>query len=79
LASKWLKFRRKTLLFEQLSHEFHGSGLVAPSLDEKVKGLAFVINGSPQPEMPTCDRNNHLIEMPANVGFGLRLRSSLAN
>src|SRR5450631_2105751 len=68
------KFRRETLLFEQLSHEFHGSGLFAPSLDEKVKDLAFVINGSPQPEMPTCDRNHHLIEMPAQR----RPRSSIA-
>ena len=32
---------------EQLSQEFHGSSLVAPSLDEKVQDLALVVNGSP--------------------------------
>jgi hypothetical protein len=68
------KFRRKTLLFEQLSHEFHGGGLIAPSLDEKVKDLAFVVNRSPQPEMPTCDRDHNLIKMPARR----RPRSSIA-
>src|SRR5450631_3463086 len=68
------KFLRETLLFEQLSHELHGSGLVAPALDEKVKDLAFVVDSSPQPEMPTCDRNHHLIEMPAQR----RPRSSIA-
>jgi hypothetical protein len=40
-------FRREARLLEQLSQEFHGSSLVAPSLDEKVQDLALVVNGSP--------------------------------
>jgi hypothetical protein len=33
------KFRRKALLLEQLSQEFHRRTFVAPALDEKVLGL----------------------------------------
>ena len=59
------KFRCKALLLEQLSREFHRRTFVAPALDEKVKDFALVVDGSPQPEMPSRDRNNHLVEMPA--------------
>jgi len=57
-------FWRKALLLEELPQEFNGRRLVAPPLDEKVKDFAFVVDGSPQPEMPSRDRNNHLVEMP---------------
>ena len=59
------KFRCKALLLEQLSQEFDGRTLVAPPLDQKVKGLALVVDRAPKPEMPARDRNHHLVEMPA--------------
>ena len=58
-------FWREALLLEQLSQEFDGRTCVAPPLDEKVKGLALVVDRAPKPEMPARDRNHHLVEMPA--------------
>ena len=67
-------FWGETLFFEQLSQEFHGSRSIAPALDQEVKDLALVVNRSPQPEVPTRDRDHHLIKMPPRR----RLRSSIA-
>ena len=55
----------ETLFLEQLTHQFHGCSLVAPSLHKKIENLAFVVNRAPQPEMPARDRHGHLIEMPS--------------
>jgi hypothetical protein len=53
------------LFLEQLGHQFHGCSLVAPSLHEQVKNLAFVANRAPQPELPARDHHGYLIEMPS--------------
>jgi hypothetical protein len=55
---------REALFLEQLAHQFHGGGLVAPSLHEQVENLTFVINRAPQPKLPARDHYGHLIEMP---------------
>jgi len=34
------------LLLEQLAHEFHGC-LIAPSLDQQIEDLAFVVDRAP--------------------------------
>jgi hypothetical protein len=40
------------LFLEQFAHEFYGRGLVAPSLHEQLENLGFVVDRSPQPELP---------------------------
>ena len=57
--------RRKTLFLKQLAYEFHGRSLVASPLHKEVENLAFVVNRAPQPELPSPDHYNHLIEMPS--------------
>jgi hypothetical protein len=55
---------REALFLEQLAHQFHRCGSIAPSLHEQVENLAFVVNRAPKPELPPRDRHGHLIEMP---------------
>jgi len=57
--------RREALFLKQLAHEFHGCSLVASPLHKEVENLAFVVNRAPQPELPSPDHYNHLIEMPS--------------
>jgi hypothetical protein len=52
------------LFLEQLTHEFHGCSLVAPSLHKQVENLAFVVNRAPQPKLPARNHHGHLVEMP---------------
>jgi hypothetical protein len=40
------------LFLEKLAHQFRDCSLVAPSLDEQVENLAFVVNRASQPELP---------------------------
>jgi hypothetical protein len=54
----------EALFLEQLAHQFHRCGFIAPSLHEQVENLAFVVNRAPQPKLPARDRHGHLIEMP---------------
>jgi hypothetical protein len=58
-------FWGETLFLKQLSQELYGSRFIAPALDQEVKDLALVVNRLPQPEVPTRDRDHHLIKMPA--------------
>jgi hypothetical protein len=52
------------LFLEQLAHQFHRCSFIAPSLHEQVENLAFVVNRTPQPELPPRDRHGHFAEMP---------------
>ena len=55
----------EALFLEQLAHEFHRCGFVAPSLHKEIENLAFVVNSAPEPELLARNRYGHLIEMPA--------------
>ena len=57
--------RPEALFLKQLAHEFRGCSLVASPLHKEVENLAFVVNRAPQPELPSPDHYNHLIEMPS--------------
>jgi hypothetical protein len=37
---------------EQLAHQFHGCGLVAPSLHQQIENLAFVVTAWRAPVVP---------------------------
>src|SRR5580692_8469585 len=54
----------EALFLEQLAHQFHGCGLVAPSLHKQVENLTFVVNRAPQPKLPARNHHGHLVEMP---------------
>ena len=54
----------EALFLEQLTHQFHGCSLVAPSLHKQVENLAFVVNRAPQPKLPARNHHGHLVEMP---------------
>jgi hypothetical protein len=71
--------RREALFLEQLAHQFHRCSLVAPSLREQVENLAFVVNRSPQSELPA--RNHPVISSRCHreVGRGRLRRGSRAN
>ena len=47
------------LIFEQLAHQFqlHGCSLVASPLHQQIENLAFVVDRSPEPELPAGDQN----------------------
>ncbi len=55
----------EALFLEQLVHEFHRCGFVAPSSHKEIENLAFVVNSAPEPELLARNRYGHLIEMPA--------------
>jgi hypothetical protein len=55
---------REPLLLEQFSQEFHSRVLVAPSLHQQIENLAFIVDGSPQPELLSANDDGHLVEMP---------------
>src|SRR3984957_7788828 len=54
----------EALFLEQLAHQFHGCGLVAPSLHQQVENLAFVVNRAPQAKLPARNPQGHLVDMP---------------
>jgi hypothetical protein len=56
--------RREALFLEQLAHQFHRCGLVAPSLHKQIENLAFVVDRAPQPQLPAANHHGHLVEMP---------------
>ena len=58
------KHRCEALFLEQLAHQFHRCGFIAPSLHEPVENLVFVVNRAPEPELPARNRYGHLIETP---------------
>ncbi len=55
---------REALFLEQLPHQFHRCSFFAPSLHKEVENFAFVVNCTPQPELPARNRYGHLVEMP---------------
>ena len=54
----------EALFLEQLAHQFHRCGFIAPPLHEQVENLAFVVKRAPQPELPARNHHGHLVEMP---------------
>jgi hypothetical protein len=56
--------RSAALFLDQFAHQFHGCSLVASSLHEQIKNLAFIVDSASEPELPPRNHHGHLIEMP---------------
>ena len=54
--------RRREALF---AHQLDGRRPVSTTLDQDLKDLAFVVDGTPQIHVPACDTDDHFVEMPA--------------
>src|SRR5215831_15006181 len=59
------QFGREALLLEQLAHQPQRRPTVAPTLNQHVEDLAFMVDGSPQKHPLAGDPHHHLIEVPA--------------
>lgn len=59
------RLRGHSLLLEQLSHQPESRALAPPGLDQHVEDLALAVDGAPEIQPPTADRDEHLIEVPA--------------
>ena len=59
------QFRHEALLLEQLAHQPRRRPTVAPTLNQYVEDLAFMVDGSPQKHPLARDPNHHLVEVPA--------------
>ena len=57
--------RREALFAQQLAHQLDGRRPVSSTLDQDLKDLAFVVDGTPQIHVLACDPNDHFVEMPA--------------
>lgn len=55
--------RRQTLLLQKSRQQALGSLAVAVRLDDLVEHIALLVNRSPQPDVPTVDAHEKLIEM----------------
>lgn len=53
---------------KQVFHKFQGSAGVAMLPNNKIRTLAFIVDGAPQEHALPADRANHLIEPPARGG-----------
>ena len=62
-------FGCEALLLKQLAHQFHGCGLVAPSLHQEVENLAFGVDGPPKVDHSAVDFQIDLVEMPSRMGL----------
>ena len=60
----------EALLLEQLPHQPSRCFGIAPSLDEEVQNLAFVVDGAPEPVALPPDDDHHFIEVPMVAGPG---------
>ncbi len=56
--------RCETMLLQELAHQLERGTLVPPRLDEDIKHLAFLIDGTPQIHPATADRDVHFVQMP---------------
>src|SRR5436305_15123110 len=59
------QFGGEALLPEQLAHQPQPCPTVAPTLNQHVEDLAFMVDGSPQIHSLASDPNHHLVEVPA--------------
>jgi len=59
------QFGCETLLLEELAHQPQRRPTVAPTLNQHVEDLAFMIDGTPQIHPLTGDPHHHLVEVPA--------------
>ena len=57
--------RREALFAQQLAHQLDGRRSVSTTLDQDLKNLAFVVDGTPQIHVLACDPDDHFVEMPA--------------
>ena len=58
----------KSILLQQLAHEFQRGTLVPPALDQRIKHFALGIHGAPN--HAAGDFQIDLIQMPGSVGLG---------
>src|SRR5580693_6089438 len=64
----------KSILLQQLAHEFQRGTLVPPALDQHIKHFALGIHGAPEVDQATIDLDIDFVEMPD----GMRLRPAFA-
>src|ERR1700720_2037120 len=64
------QFRHKPLLSEKLAHQPQRRPAVAATLDQHVKDLAFVVDGTPEVHPLAGDPDNHLVQVPSNQRAG---------
>ena len=57
--------RHEALFAQQLAHQLDGRRPVSTTLDQDLKDLAFVVDGTPQIHELASDPDGHFVEMPA--------------
>src|SRR5215204_7182866 len=57
--------RCKALFPQQLAHQLDGCTAVAPTLEQHVEDLAFVVDRAPEIHPLAGDPDHHLVEVPA--------------
>ena len=72
------QFGCETLLLEELVHQPQRPPTVAPTLNQHVEDLAFMIDGTPQIHLPAADPHHHLVEVPTIARRGRHRRSRRA-
>ena len=50
---------------KRATQQLQSRRLVPSLLDQDVENLALVIDGAPEPHLPTADPDEHLVQMPA--------------
>jgi hypothetical protein len=55
----------KPCFAEQLAHQLDGRRPVSTTLNQDLKDLAFVVDGTPQIHVLACDPDDYFVEMPA--------------
>jgi hypothetical protein len=70
---------REAVFLEQLAHQFHRCGSIAPSLHEQVENLAFVVDCAPSQNCRPAIVTAISSRCHREVGRGRRRRSSRAN
>jgi hypothetical protein len=56
--------RRATLPLQQLTEEAFGGASFSPSLNQDIKHITVLINGTPEILSSTLDRDEDFVEMP---------------
>src|ERR1700680_2612236 len=56
--------RREALFAAQPAHPLHGRGPVSTTLDQDLKDLALVVDGTPQIHVLARDPDDHFVKMP---------------
>jgi hypothetical protein len=58
---------------EKLAHQSQRRPAIAAALDQHVKDLALVVDGTPEVHPLAGDPNNHLVQMPSIARAGTAL------